>query len=186
MHPPRYLRQSLLACALFAALAACSSSSSSSSAAAPATTAASSAPASSPPAGTSASSPAAAATETATQKAIAANWTAFFDPKEPAAKRIALLEDGQQLAPALSGLAKSSTAAETTAKVVSVTVASATQAKVTYDILLSGTPALTNQSGTAILQDGTWKVSVGSFCALLTVQAAGNTKSLPAACKSAS
>jgi hypothetical protein len=97
-----------------------------------------------------------------------------------------LLEDGQQLAPAVSALAKSSTAAQTTAKVISVTVLSATQAKVTYDLLLSGKPALTNQSGTAILQGGTWKISVGSFCTLLIINNGGSTKGLPAACKSAS
>jgi hypothetical protein len=175
------LRKALLAGAVCAVLAACSSSSSSSSSA-PATTAASSAPASSAPA----SSPAAAATQTPTQKTIAANWTAFFDPKEPAARRAALLEDGPQLAAAISAQAKSSTAAQTSAKVISVTVTSATQAKVVYDILLSGTPALTNQAGTAVLQGGTWKVSAASFCALLALQSGGSTKSLPAICKSAS
>jgi hypothetical protein len=64
-------------------------------------------------------------------------------------------------------------------------VTSATQAKVVYDVLLSGTPALTNQAGTAILQGGTWKVSAASFCALLALQSGGSTKSLPAICKSA-
>jgi hypothetical protein len=57
---------------------------------------------------------------------------------------------------------------------------SATTAKVTYDILLSGTPVLTNQSGSAVLQDGTWKVSTTSFCGLLTLN---GTKPLPAVCK---
>jgi hypothetical protein len=185
------LRKALLAGAVCAVLAACSSSSSSSSSApattaassAPATAAASSAPASSAPASASASSPAA---QTATKKTIAANWTAFFDPKVPAARRVALLEDGPQLAAAISAQAKSSTAAQTSAKVISVTVTSATQAKVVYDILLSGTPALTNQAGTAVLQGGTWKVSAASFCGLLALQSGGSTKSLPAICKSAS
>lgn len=164
------------------AIAACSSSSSSTSAAAPASSAPSSAPAST--AASPAASSAAATTQTPTQKEIAANWTLFFNPAEPASKRVALLENGQQIASAVSAQATSSTAKESSAKVVSVTVLSTTQAKVVYDILLGGTPALTNQPGTAVYQDGTWKVSLASFCALLTLQSAGSTSSLPAACKS--
>ena len=58
-------------------------------------------------------------------------------------------------------------------------------ATVTYDILVSGTPELKNQTGTAVLQGGTWKVGVTSFCGLLTLENAGKTSGLPAACKSA-
>ncbi len=53
----------------------------------------------------------------------------------------------------------------------------------TYSILVSGTPALTNQAGVAVYQDGTWKVGDASFCGLLTIENGGNTASLPAACK---
>jgi hypothetical protein len=171
----------LAAAAACAALAACSSSSSSSAAAPPsssATAAASSAAASTVPASSAAASSPAAMT--ATQATIAANWTAFFNPKEPVAKRVALLEDGSTLQPAVQALASSPTSATTSAKVVSVSVVSASAAKVTYDILLSGAPVLSNQSGSAVLQDGTWKVSTASFCGLLTLQ---GDKSLPAACK---
>jgi hypothetical protein len=80
-------------------------------------------------------------------------------------------------------MANSSTAAQTSAKVIGVTVLSPAQAKVTYNILLSGKPVLTNQSGTAVLQDGTWKVGAASFCGLLALQNGGSTKSLPAVCK---
>lgn len=171
------LTLTLAAAAACAALAACSSSSSSSSAAA-SPSSPSSAPASSVPASSAAASSPAAMT--ATQATIAANWTAFFNPKEPVAKRVALLEDGSTLEPAVQALASSSTSATTSAKVVSVSVESASAAKVTYDILLSGTPVLSNQSGSAVLQDGTWKVSTASFCGLLTLQ---GDKSLPAACQ---
>jgi len=177
----------LAAAAVCAALAACSSSGSSSSSSAAAsssaTAAASSAPASTAPASTAPASAAAAsspAAMTATEATIAANWTAFFNPKEPVAKRVALLEDGSTLQPAVQALASSPTAATSSAKVVAVSVLSASTAKVTYDILLSGNPVLSNQSGSAVLQDGTWKVSTASFCGLLTLQ--GDT-SLPAACK---
>jgi hypothetical protein len=53
-----------------------------------------------------------------------------------------------------------------------------------YNILVSGTPELKNQTGMAVLQNGTWKVSVASFCGLLTIENAGKTSGLPAACKS--
>jgi hypothetical protein len=177
-----YARRTLLACALCAGVAACSSSPGSPATAAPPASASS---ASSAPATTPASSPGASAGDTAAQQTIAANWTAFFDPKESAAKRLSVLQDGQQLAAALKTLSNSSTSSQTSAKVLKVTVLSPTQAKVTYDLLLSGKPVLTNQSGTAVLQNGTWKVGTATLCGLLALNAGGKTSSLPAACKSA-
>jgi hypothetical protein len=64
-------------------------------------------------------------------------------------------------------------------------VESATQAKVTYSILVGGQPALANQSGVAVYQDGTWKVGLASFCGLLALENGGKTSSLPAACQTA-
>ena len=66
-----------------------------------------------------------------------------------------------------------------------MTVESPTQAKVKYDILVSGQTALANQTGVAIYSGGTWKVGVASFCSLLGLENNGNTSKLPAACKSA-
>jgi hypothetical protein len=63
-----------------------------------------------------------------------------------------------------------------------VTLESPTQAKVIYTIFVSGTPALTNQTGVAVYQNGVWKVGAASFCGLLAVENAGNTSNLPAAC----
>ena len=68
---------------------------------------------------------------------------------------------------------------------LTVTNVTASQATVKYDILLGGTPALKNQTGTAVNQNGTWKVGVASFCGLLTLENAGKTAGLPAPCKSA-
>jgi hypothetical protein len=118
--------------------------------------------------------------------AITTNWEAFFNAKTPTTKRIALLQDGSQFAAVITSQAGSGLASLATAKVTHVTVNSPTQATVTYDILVSGTPQLKNQTGTAVLQDGTWKVGVSSFCGLLTLENAGKTSGLPAACKSAS
>ena len=71
------------------------------------------------------------------------------------------------------------------AKVTKVTMVSPSQAKVTYSILIGGQPALSNQSGVAVYQDGTWKVGLASFCGLLALENGGKTSGLPAACKSA-
>jgi hypothetical protein len=117
--------------------------------------------------------------------AITTNWEAFFNAKTPTPKRVSLLENGSQFQSVIQAQAGSGLAALATAKVTNVTVNSATQATVKYNILVSGTPELTNQTGVAVLQNGTWKVGVASFCGLLTIENAGKTSGLPAACKSA-
>lgn len=76
---------------------------------------------------------------------------------------------------------------EVSATVSKVTVTKpAAQATVDYSILLSGKPVLSDQPGTSVYQDGTWKVGASSFCGLLTLESGGSTGSLPAACKTAS
>jgi hypothetical protein len=171
----RFVSWILLVSAIGGGLAACSSGSSTSSS--------SSAPASAP------SSPAAAAPSasgsSSAEQAITANWEAFFNPQTPVAKRVSLLQDGQALSSVIKAQAGSGLASQATAKVTKVTVTSPTQAKVTYTILLSGSPVLKNQAGVAVNQDGTWKVGLASFCGLLAVENSGDTSSLPAACKSA-
>ena len=122
---------------------------------------------------------------TATIHAITTDWEAFFSAKTPVSKRVSLLQDGQQFRSVIQAQAGSGLAALAAAKVTHVTVNSPTQATVKYDILVSGTPELKNQTGVAVLQNGTWKVGVTSFCGLLTIENAGKTAGLPAACKSA-
>jgi hypothetical protein len=189
-----HLRQLVLVCALCAGVAACSSSSSpaaappaSSSAPAPSSAPASAAASSSAPpapATTPASTPALAG-GTPTEQKIAANWTAFFNPALPEATKIGLLQNATQLTSALKGLEDSATSKISTAKVLSVTMVSATEAKVKYDILLNGKPVLTNQSGIAYLDGGTWQVGTATLCGLLYLNAGGKSNLLPAACKTA-
>jgi hypothetical protein len=121
----------------------------------------------------------------ADEKAIAANWTTFFDPKTPVAQRVSLLQNGSAFSSVISAQAGSALAGSASAQVTKVTVTSASQAAVTYTILLAGTPTLKNQAGTAVYQDGKWKVGDTSFCGLLTLENGGKTTGLPAACKSA-
>jgi hypothetical protein len=162
--------------ALLATACSGSSPSTSSTSSSPASTPTSTSPAAS--ASTSAGSPAAVA-------AITTNWEAFFNAKTPDSQRIALLQDGQQFASVIHAQSGSGLAALATAKVTHVTVNSATMATVSYEILISGTPQLKNQTGVAVNQNGTWKVGVASFCGLLIIENAGKTSGLPAACTSA-
>lgn len=182
MNSHRHISQLLGGCALAAltvTLAACGGSSpASAGSSAPAST--SSAPATSPAAASTSSGASAGTVAT-----ITSNWEAFFNAKTPDSKRVALLQDGTQFQSVISSQSGSSLASLATAKVTHVTLSSPTQAAVTYTILVSGTPELKNQSGTAVLQNGTWKVSVASFCGLLTIENAGKTSGLPSACKTA-
>jgi hypothetical protein len=168
-----------LGLALAAALAACSSgssgSSSSSAAASPSAPAATSAPATpaaaaSPSAAASTSAPAGQAAAVA---AITKNWVTFFNGKTPAATRVALVQDGQKFASVLKSMASSAQSQTASVSVQKVTLTSATQAAVNYTILVSGTAMLANQKGTAVLEDGTWKVGLASFCGLLALQSGG-------------
>jgi hypothetical protein len=169
----RLISSILLACMVGLGLAACGSSSSSSTPKA----SSSSTPAASPSTSSGSSNTAADQTE------ITTNWEAFFNAKTPVAKRVSLLQDGSTFASIIKSQAGSGLAATATAQVTKVTVITSSEAEVTYSILVGGTPELKNQKGTAVLQAGTWKVGVASFCGLLTLENGGSTSSLPAACK---
>ena len=187
MNSRGHISQLALACALAAltvALGACGSSSPTSGPSAPAgTSSAATSPAAS---ATTSSTPSSSASAPAgSVAAITTNWEAFFNAKTPNSKRVKLLQNGSQFASVIKSQSGSSLASLATAKVLNVAVNSATQATVKYNILVGGTPELKNQTGTAVLQNGTWKVGVASFCGLLIIENAGKTKGLPAACQSA-
>jgi hypothetical protein len=172
----RIIMAPALALALALAVAACSSSSSSSSSSAPSSASApvSSAPVSSAPASSSSGSASAE---------ITANWEKFFSASTPLAQRVDLLQNGSQFSSAISAFSKLPLAGGIGAKVTGVTVTSATSATVTYAIVSGSTTLLGGQSGTAVYQDGTWKVGDASLCGLFKLVPGGT---LPAACSSAS
>jgi hypothetical protein len=116
---------------------------------------------------------------TAAETMIAHNWETFFKATTPVATRVKLLQDGPQFQSVLKAQSGHGLAATASAKVTNVGMVSATQADVTYDILVSGSPVLTSQHGVAVMQNGTWKVGVASFCGLLHLE---NLKPLPTAC----
>jgi hypothetical protein len=163
-----------LALALVAAVAACSSSSSSSSS--------SSAPAASTPATSAAAStsaPAAANTSGAVAQ-ITANWEKFFASSTPVSEKVTLLQNGSVFSGAISGL--TSLVSGLGAKVTGVTVNSPTSATVTYNLTAGGSSLLSGQTGTAVYENGVWKVGDASLCSLLGLVPGG---SKPAACSSA-
>jgi hypothetical protein len=109
---------------------------------------------------------------------IKTNWETFFNGKTPTAQRIKLLQHGTIFEPVIAAQSKSSLASGASAKVTAVTMVSSTQAKVTYSVLENGTAMLSNQSGEAILSNGTWQVADSSFCTLLAMEAGGKAPSV--------
>ena len=163
-----------LALALVAAVAACSSSSSSStSSSAPAA----SAPATSAAASTSA--PAAANTSGAVAQ-ITTNWEKFFASSTPVSEKVTLLQNGSVFSGAISGL--TSLVSGLGAKVTGVTLNSPTSATVNYNLTAGGSSLLSGQTGTAVYENGVWKVGDASLCGLLKLVPGGSE---PAACSSA-
>ena len=158
-----------LALALAAAVAACSSSSSSSSSSAPPATSA------------AASSSAPAATSTANAVAeITTNWEKFFSASTPVSQKVTLLQNGNAFGPAISGLM--SLVSGLGAKVTGVTVNSPTSATVNYNLTAGSSSLLSGQTGTAVYENGVWKVGDASLCGLLKLVPGGKE---PAACSSA-
>ncbi len=169
-------------------VAACGSSGGSSSGSSPSASASSGASGMASSAASSAAPTSAAPTASsgggsaADASQIKANWVAFFNPKTPVAKRVSLLQNGSTFASIIKAQASSPLASSATSSVTAVTVESATQAKVTYSILVGGAAALKNQPGVAVKQGGVWKVGDQSFCALLTLE---NNGKAPTACAGA-
>jgi hypothetical protein len=119
--------------------------------------------------------------------AITANWKTVFNGKAPIPSRLALVQDGPQVAAFVEAQAKTSfgaAAAGSTATVSSVTITSPSQATVHYEVLLLGTPLLKNQVGTAVYLSGIWKVAIASFCGLAYLQYPKGSAELPAVCRS--
>ena len=139
------------------------------------------------PAATASASTAEPTSGPAAVAAITANWKTVFNGKAPIPQRLALVQDGSQVAAFVQAQAKTSfgqAATGSTATVSAVTVTSPSQATVHYQVLLLGTPLLKNQVGTAIYLNGIWKVTIASFCGLAYLEYPKGSPKLPAACRS--
>jgi hypothetical protein len=163
-----------LGLALAATVAACSSSGSSatsSSSAAPAATSASAAAPSSSSGGNAAA-----------VAQITANWEKFFNSGTSASEKATLLQNGTTFQPVIQALINFPLASGLGAKVTSVTLNSATTATVKYNLTASGQALFPqDQTGTAVLQGGTWKVGDASLCGLFRLIPGGT---VPSACSS--
>ena len=162
----------LLVVTLVLIVAGCGGSEETTTTAAPTTTAGQ-------PTTTGAASSTTSVTFTGDAAIIATNWMKFFDGSLPVTDKAALLENGDQFSKELETQAASPLAQAATAQVTDVKITSDTTADVTFNLLLSGTPALIGQKGQAVLQDGVWKVSAAAFQALLALQGAGTATTTP-------
>lgn len=123
-------------------------------------------------------SPTAPSDPAAAEKEIKANWQKFFDPATSMKDKQAVLENGEQMAPVLQAFSGDKRGGQVQAKVEKIEFTSPTEATVTYTLTLKGATALPGATGTSVEQDGTWKVSVKTLCAL--VQLSGDGSSSPA------
>ncbi|MFI5804246.1 hypothetical protein [Streptomyces sp. NPDC051561] len=108
----------------------------------------------------------------AAKRQVEDNWAAFFNPRLTLDEKANVLENGVTMQPVLKAFNGDQRGGQTSARVTNVRFNSATQATVTYDLLLNEVPVLPNSKGTAVLQDSRWKVSVKTLCAL--VKLSGN------------
>jgi hypothetical protein len=119
------------------------------------------------------------ADQAAAEKEVKENWEKFFDPKTSTKEKQAVLENGEAMGPVMAAFSGDERGGQVQADVTKVQFTSPTQATVTYALLMNGATALPNASGTAVEQDGTWKVSVSTLCALVALSGNASASALP-------
>ncbi|MEV2194956.1 hypothetical protein AB0I02_28875 [Streptomyces phaeochromogenes] len=103
----------------------------------------------------------------AAEKEIKENWKKFFDPDVPLKDKQAVLENGDNMAQVLESFSGDERGGQVEATVDQVEFTAPTAANVTYTLTLKGATVMPNAAGTAVEQDGTWKVSVKTLCGLV-------------------
>jgi ABC-type glycerol-3-phosphate transport system substrate-binding protein len=126
-------------------------------------------PASTPPASTTSAptSTSPSLDRAAAEVQIKKNWQAFFSKNTPLTTKLTYLQHGNTLKAAVQRFGTDPRTSQATAKVVDVFVTSPTSATVKYQVLLNGQVALPNAVGTAVYEDGVWKISASTLCGLL-------------------
>jgi hypothetical protein len=109
---------------------------------------------------------------------ITSAYEEFFSPETSLSDRVGLLQNGPKFRSVVQGFASNPLARKVSATVSSVTLQGADKAKVVYVVKLGGA-ALPKQTGSAVKENGIWKVGDASLCKLIALQ--GST---PSACKS--
>ncbi|MEU1181994.1 hypothetical protein ABZ464_31035 [Streptomyces sp. NPDC005820] len=115
----------------------------------------------------------------AAEQQVRQNWQKFFDPATSTADKQALLENGRMMGPMLRAFGGDERGGRVAAEVQKVEFTSPTEATVTYTLTLDGATALPNATGRAVLQDGTWKVSVTTLCALVKLSGDASASAVP-------
>ncbi|WP_229377842.1 hypothetical protein [Streptomyces sp. VRA16 Mangrove soil] len=113
----------------------------------------------------------------AAEKQIKSNWKKFFDPAVPLKEKADVLQDGAKMSKVLESFNGDKRGGQVQAEVTKITFTSPTEADVTYSLALKGATVLPDATGTSVEQDGIWKVSVTTLCAL--VQLSGNASPGP-------
>jgi hypothetical protein len=124
-------------------------------------------------------SPSGPADRAAAEKEIKENWQKFFDPKTSTKEKQAVLENGDRMGPVLKAFSGDQRGGQVAAKVTKIEFTKPAAATVTYTLLLNGATALPDASGTTVEQDGTWKVSVNTLCALVQLSGNATASALP-------
>jgi len=106
-------------------------------------------------------------------------YVTFFSGKTPLAQRLALLQNSTKFKPVFDSFANNPLARNTSATVRSVRLQGPDdrKAKVVFSVKIAGT-ALPQQTGSAVLQNGKWKVADSSICQLVALGGA-----TPSVCK---
>lgn len=115
----------------------------------------------------------------AAEREVKQNWQRFFDPKTSLKDKQTVLENGEQMAPVLQAFSGDERGGQVGAQVTEVAFTSPTEADVTYTLTLNGATALPDAAGTAVEQDGTWKVSAKTLCALVQLSGNGSASPVP-------
>ena len=112
------------------------------------------------------------------QAQIKSAYEKFFSGQTSVPDREAVLQDGAKFKSVIQAFASNPLAKNVSVTVASVKPQGSNGAKVVYIVKLGGV-GLPKQVGTAVLQNGTWKVGDVSLCKLVSLQ--GST---PSVCKS--
>ncbi|HEY8107614.1 MAG TPA: hypothetical protein VIC70_02845 [Gaiellaceae bacterium] len=115
--------------------------------------------------------------DAAAQAQIKSAYQKFFSGQTSVSDRAAVLQNGSKFKSVIQAFASNPLAKNVSVAVSSVALQGANNAKVVYTVKL-GSAGLPKQTGTAVLQNGTWKVGYASLCKLVALQ--GST---PSACK---
>jgi hypothetical protein len=109
---------------------------------------------------------------------IRSAYEQLFSPQTSLTDRVAVLQNGPKFKKVIASFASNPLAKKVTVDVSKVKLQGGNKARVVYTVKFGGT-SLPTQTGSAVLQNGTWKVGFASLCKLVAL--GGST---PSACTS--